>query len=79
VLIPASVEKIDYAELWQWRGAAQIEVAKDNPFFQSVDGSLLGKDGETPISCCVSSVDNSAILPDGTKKIDAKAFGVCRR
>ena len=64
VYIPSSVENIE--PRWdEW--FYEAEVAHDNPFFKSIDGSIFSADGKMLV-CAKLSLDGY-IVPDGTETI----------
>ena len=55
----------------------QITVAEDNPYFQSVNGVLLSRDGTTLI-CCPAGMEQYTV-PDGVTAIADAAFSGCAK
>ena len=70
VTIPNSVTKIGISTFANCHNLMKFVVADDNPFYKSISGLLLTKDGKT----LVSGVNGTVIIPEGVTNIKAHAF-----
>lgn len=65
VYIPASVEYIDYLNVY--KGVGTYEVSKDNPYFKSVNGDVYTKDGTELL--LAGDGKKELVVAEGTKTI----------
>jgi len=73
VIIPASVTYIHAYAFDNCSGLTAITVAEDNPYYKSVNGLLLTKDGKT----LVQGVNGDVVIPLGVTTIRDSAFYGC--
>ena len=74
--IPKSVKKIGF-DVYSYCMASIIFVDDENPNYQSIDGVLYSKDGESLIRYPQGKVDLSFTVPDGVTDICENAFEGC--
>lgn len=71
VKIPDSMTDVKRFENLLWlKQLTDVEVSKDHPAFQSIDGVLYSKDGSMLCFYPPGHPGNELILPEGTKEID---------
>ena len=73
VMISASVRRIGYYAFENCSKLNSFFVAEDNPYYKSVSGLLLTKDGKT----LVMGVNGDVTIPDGVTRIAGTAFEGC--
>ena len=74
--IPKSVKKIGF-DVYPYCRVSIIFVVDENPNYQSIDGVLYSKDGESLIRYPQGKVDSSFTVPDGVTDIYESAFEDC--
>ena len=74
--IPKSVKKIGF-DVYPYCRVSIIFVDDENPNYQSIDGVLYSKDGESLIRYPHGKVDSSFTVPDGVTDICESAFEGC--
>ena len=78
--LPKTVEKFSaeafYCYMNDFPKLASIEVDPENPFYQSIDGVLYSKAGDTLIRC--PHTRTSLHIPEGVTAIDVSAFRRCQ-
>lgn len=78
--LPKTVEKFSaeafYCYMTDFPKLASIEVDPENPFYQSIDGVLYSKAGDTLIHC--PHTRTSLHIPEGVTAIDVSAFRRCQ-
>lgn len=74
--IPKSVKKIGF-DVYPYCRVNIIFVDDENPNYQSIDGVLYSKDGESLIKYPQGKVDLSFTVPDGVTDICESAFDGC--
>ena len=74
--IPKSVKKIGF-DVYPYCRVSIIFVDDENPNYQSIDGVLYSKDGESLIRYPHGKVDSSFAVPDGVTDICESAFEGC--
>lgn len=79
ITIPESVESIGPSMSSYCKNLTNINVSTDSPFFQSIDGNLYSKDGESLIQYAVGKTAASFVIPEGVGRIEEGAFSGCDR
>ena len=74
--LPASVETIDSGTFRGCHSLEAINTASDNPYFKSLDGILLTKDGST-LLCFPCGKDCDYTIPSGVIRIGDYSFYGC--
>lgn len=74
--IPKSVKKIGF-DVYRYCMVSIIFIDDENPNYQSIDGVLYSKDGESLIRYPQGKVDLSFTVPDGVTDICESAFEGC--
>ena len=77
VSIPNTVKSVGEAAFVRCSSLTSIDVAGDNEYLQSIDGSLYTKDGKTLIWYARGNQDKSFKIPDHVETITGWAFYGC--
>ncbi len=78
VVIPASVDEIEFSAFDQCSALTEIEVDENNQTFSSVDGMLFSKD-KTVLYVCPAGKSGRVAVPDNTEIIYDYAFEYCEK
>ena len=76
-LLPNSVSVIGYGALENCINLSIIEVQENHPYFQSIDGNLYSKDGETLIQYAIGKKNTAFTVPNSVVTIEQRAFFCC--
>ena len=74
IYIPETVEFIDETAFYRCKHIQQFDVSPDNPYFQSIDGSLYSKNGKTLIRFACKKGQTVFHIPDSVTRIRQGAF-----
>ena len=77
ITIPSSVTSIGDHAFYKCTNLTSIDVDKDNPNYQSIDGSLYSKDGKILMQYALGKTDTSFTIPSSVTSIYAWAFSEC--
>ena len=77
IVIPASVREFQSVVMQFCFSLEEIDVAEDNPYLRSIDGSLYSKDGKTLFRVPVKYKNDAYAIPEGVEKIGPFAFYYC--
>ncbi len=77
IVIPASVREFQSVVMQFCVSLEEIDVAEDNPYLRSIDGSLYSKDGKTLFRVPVKYKNDAYAIPEGVEKIGPFAFYYC--
>ena len=77
ITIPASVTSIGEYAFSNCPELTSIEVANDNPSYQSIDGNLYAKDGKTLLRYPGGKTATAFTVPSTVESIGAGAFSQC--
>ena len=77
VVIGGSVTSIGEGAFSSCHKVTNIEVSADNTAYQSIDGNLYTKDGNTLIQYAVGKTATTFTIPDGVTSIGTYAFSGC--
>lgn len=77
ITIPNGVTNIGKHAFSDCESLASINVEIDNINYKSIDGNLYSKDGKTLIQYAMGKGLTSFIIPDGTTRVESKAFYGC--
>jgi len=76
-VIPASVTEMGIDIFHGCTSLINIEVAKENTVYSSINGNLYSKDGKTLLRYAIGKTDSSFTIPDGVTGIGDYAFNDC--
>ena len=77
ITIGASVTSIGESVFSYCTSLKNINVDEDNKYYQSIDGNLYSKNGNTLIQYAVAKLDTSFKIPDSVTSIGDGAFAYC--
>lgn len=77
VMIGNSVTSIGDHAFYGCESLVSINVSENNECYQSMDGNLYSKDGETLIKYMEGKTNTSFLIPDSVKSIGGWAFECC--
>ena len=78
VTIGDSVTSIGYGAFRECTSLTSILVDNDNTAYQSIDGNLYSKDGNTLIAYAIGKIEKSFTIPESVTSIGDYAFAWCR-
>lgn len=74
---PKSVKKLEYSIFANCSGLEKITVAKDNPYFASIDDNLYSKNKTTLVKYCGNKSATSFTIPSYVKVLESGSFSGC--
>lgn len=77
VVIPESVTEMGIDPFHFCTSLTNIEVAKENTVYSSINGNLYSKDGKTLLRYAIGKTDSSFTISEGVTGIGAYAFSDC--
>ena len=77
ITIPDSVTSVGNSAFAYCTSLTSILVDNDNTAYQSIDGNLYSKDGNTLIAYAIGKIEKSFTIPDSVTTIGERAFADC--
>ena len=78
IIIPKSLENIDFHDICWNESLEAIEIDSDNQVYQSIDGIVYDK-SRTKVLYCPRGFKGEVIIPNGVTSIGWAAFGSCSK
>ena len=78
LIIPDTVTDISYESIMFCTALRGVDISKNNPEYQSIDGNLYSKDGRKFLRFYADNKPTALVLPDSVTTIESLAAYYCR-